>query len=126
MKNKKSTKPKFKPKTIADLKINLVFERQFLNYERFITNFIFNNFNLKNYEIKPNNYIFEILINEKLSSFRIFVLEIDNRLNYLMFELYTQITTYLFENNIYDVIDLVKFETKDSKTFTIKYEVIPF
>ena len=118
-----------KPKTIADLAINLLFMSESKTYDYFIEEFKAYNPKLPNYEIKPNDYLFNIIINDKLIPFRIYVMKngsmFDNTLHDLMFQIYKIISDYLFDNEIFSVLELKNFvKTIKSEQFTINCEII--
>ena len=120
---------KKKPQTIADLNINLVFMREFLTYDYFIEKFKARNPKLPNYEIKSNDYLFNITINDKLIPFGIYIIRngsiFDNTLYDLMFQIYEVISMYLFDNEIFSVFELKKFvATIKPEQFTIDCEII--
>jgi hypothetical protein len=122
LKNKKS-------ETIADLNINLLFTSALKDYEYFIEEFKAYNPKLPNYEIKSNEYLFNITINAKLLPFRIYVMKngsmFNNTLHDLMFQIYKIISDYLFDNEIFSVLELKNFvKTIKSEQFTIDYEII--
>lgn len=121
MKNKK-------PETIVDLKINMIFMRESLTYDYFINEFKTRNPKLPNYKIKPNNYTFHFVINNKIIPFDIYVSNkglYENTLFDLMSQLYRNISTYLFDNKIYTVFELKKFITTSKPThFNIDCEII--
>ena len=111
------------------MKINLNFSYRYVSYENFITDFLFNNYNLPNYKIKPNDYKFRILIDEKLIPFKICVMKnggmYGNTLYDLMFQIYLTVSTYLFDNEISTVLQLQKFIVISfSEFFDIDYKII--
>ncbi len=121
MKNKK-------PETISDLKINMIFMREYLTHYSFMNNFKTKNPKLQNYKIKPNNYTFHFLINNKIIPFEIFVSDkgiYENTLFDLMSQLYRDVSTYLFDNKMSTVFELKKFVTTSKPThFNIDCEII--
>lgn len=117
------------PKTIADLKINLTFSYRYISYENFITDFLFNNYGLVNYKIKPNDYKFRITVDDKVIPFKIYVMKngamYDNTLFDLMFQIYLTVSTYLFDNEISTILQLQKFiEVSFSEFFEINCKII--
>ena len=107
MKNKK-------PKTIADLDINLLFMREYMLHDTFVNEFKTRNPKLPNYKIKSNNYTFHFIIHNKLIPFKIYVSDkglYENTLFDLMSQLYRDVSTYLFDNKISTVFKLKKFNT---------------
>jgi len=116
------------PKTIADLQINMIFMREFLFHDTFINEFKSRNPKLQNYKIKPNNYTFHFVINNKIIPFDIYVSNkglYENTLFDLMSQLYRDVSTYLFDNKISTVFELKKFVTTSKPThFNIICEII--
>lgn len=121
MKNKK-------PETIADLKINMLFMREYMFHDTFINEFKTRNPKLPNYKIKPNDYTFYFVINNKIIPFNIYVSNkglYENTLFDLMSQLYRDVSTYLFDNKMSTVFELKKFVTTSKPThFNIDCEII--
>jgi hypothetical protein len=103
--------------------------RESINYDYFIDYFKAENPKLSNYQIKPNDYLFNITINDKLIPFRIFVMKngsiFNNTLYDLMFQIYKVISDYLFDNEISTVFKLKSFVTNMIKPeqFTIDCKI---
>lgn len=121
MKNKK-------PETIADLKISMIFIREYLTHDHFINDFKVRNPKLFNHKIKPNNYTFYFVIHNKIVPFKIYVSDkglYENTLFDLMSQLYRDISTYLFDNKISTVFKLKRFiSTPFPEHFDIICEII--
>ena len=102
--------------------------RESLTYDYFINEFKTRNSKLQNYKIKPNNYTFYFVINNKIIPFEIFVSDkgiYENTLFDLMSQLYRDVSTYLFNNKISTVFELKKFVTSSKSThFNINCEII--
>lgn len=104
--------------------------RESLTYDSFIEEFKTRNPKLPNFEIKPDDYLFNITINDKLILFRIYVMRnggmFDNTLYDLMFQISEAISTYLFDTEIFSVFELKKFvnTTIKPEQFTIDCEII--
>jgi hypothetical protein len=132
LRNKKSIKPKFEPKTIADLKIEWCFTKTLYQFEEFCEWFDYYNLFLNKYKIKEDVYIFEIELIDNDNNPFIFTFEFKSKndnLPKLMWKIHLKIAEKL---NDYDLnvnqLHLFEFKTTAfNNAFVIKYDLeIPF
>lgn len=115
------------PKTIADLNINWNFTIENRNFAYFELDFWIRNPDLKNYKIKPDNYVFEIEIRNQKFTFEVLTKSYRNNLYDLIHQIHEEITTIYNKNfNFPDsCFRLLKFkETVFFNTFVIEVEEI--
>lgn len=123
MKNKK-------PETIADLKINWCFSEKLIQYKRFYLLFSYYNQNLRNYLIKNDKYIFQIIIDDDPYNYYKFeIICKDYDLWKLMWKIHTKIAEKLNNEKIeMNKLHLCKFKTTlFINAFIIEYDLeLPF
>lgn len=129
---KKLIKPKFEPKTIADLKIEWCFTNKLYNFEEFCGWFDFHNLLLNEHRIKNDTYIFEIELinnNDKLFRYKFDIFSRKDNLVKLIWKIHLKIAEKLIDDNLkMKKLYLFKFEnTIFSNAFIIKYDLeLPF
>lgn len=132
MKNKKLTKLKFEPKTIADLKIEWCFTNQLYWFESFLQWFDYYNLFLNNYKIKTDTYVFEIELidnNNKLFRYKFDIISKNDDLCKLMWKIHLKIAEKLNDDNLkVNKLHLSEFKTTTfNNAFIIKYDLeLPF
>lgn len=100
-----------KPKTIADLNINWTFTIEHRKFVYWELDFLLKNPKLKNYKIKEENYIFEIMIRDRKFEFSIMAVPYYN-LYQFVHEIHNKIAT-IYENNFFmegACFKLIKFK----------------